>query len=102
MEENYRVKTHLTNQVDRLVGNVEYKGYFHGQPKFSCRLKENGAWHMEWIYQDERYLDILEVDAPLDEGCQPNADCCSSVITEWIWCRYGCNRRYHCIKYCDW
>ena len=61
MEENYRVKTHLTNQVDRLVGNVEYKGYFHGQPKFSCRLKENGAWHMEWIYQDERYLDILEV-----------------------------------------
>lgn len=74
MEENYRVKTHLTNQVDRLVGNVEYKGYFHGQPKFSCRLKENGAWHMEWIYQDERYWDILEVDAPLDEGCQPNAD----------------------------
>jgi hypothetical protein len=54
MEENYRVKTHLTNQVDRLVGNVEYKGYFHGQPKFSCRLKENGAWHMEWIYQDNR------------------------------------------------
>ena len=48
MEENYRVKTHLTNQVDRLVGNVEYKGYFHGQPKFSflsaSRKMAPGIW----------------------------------------------------------
>lgn len=29
------------------------------------------------------------------------ADCCSSIIAEWIWCRHGRNRRYYCIKYCD-
>lgn len=46
MEENYRVKTHLTNQVDRLVGNVEYKGIFTDNPSLAAasRKMAPGIW----------------------------------------------------------